>query len=119
MRQCPHCERTDKQVKNGQTRAGSQVYKCKVCDRKYVPNPKAIGYERSVRQQAIRLVLDGNSQRQAARQIGVSHGTVTNWFKGYADALPEDLPGPEGAVEVAEQDELFTFIGHKKTKPTS
>ena len=58
-------------------------------------------------------------QRQAARQVGVSHGTVANWFKEYADALPDDLPGPEGQAEVAEQDELFTFIGHKKTKPMS
>jgi transposase-like protein len=119
MKQCPYCERTDKQVKNGRTRASSQVYKCKQCNRKYVPEPKPIGYERSVRQQAIRLVLDGNSQRQAARQVGVSHGTVANWFKEYADALPDDLPGPEEQIEVAEQDELFTFIGHKKTKPTS
>jgi len=106
-------------VKNGRTKSGSQVYKCKVCQRKYVPEPKPLGYERSIRQQAIRLVLDGNSQRQAARHVGVSHGTVANWFKEYADGLPEELPGPGGAVEVAEQDELFTFIGHKKTKPTS
>jgi transposase-like protein len=119
MSQCPHCERTDKQVKNGLTQAGSQVYKCQVCRRKYVPEPRPIGYERSVQQQAIRLVLDGNSQRQAARHIGVSHGTVANWFKEYADALPEELPRPDGPVEIAEQDELFTFIGHKKTKPTS
>ena len=64
-------------------------------------------------------MLDGNSQRQAARHVGVSHGTVANWFREYADTLPEELPGPETLVEVAEQDELFTFIGHKKTKPTS
>jgi transposase-like protein len=119
MKQCPYCERTDKQVKNGRTRAGSQVYKCKDCNRKYVPEPQPIGYDYSIRQQAIRLVLDGNSQRQAARHVGVSHGTVANWFKEYADALPDDLPRPDGGVEVAEQDELFTFIGHKKTKPTS
>jgi len=49
----------------------------------------------------------------------VTEATVANWFKEYADALPEELPGPDGPVEVAEQDELFTFIGHKKTKPTS
>ena len=107
------------QVKNGKTAAGSQIYKCKVCNRKYTPDPKPIGYEPNVQQQAIRLVLDGNSQRQAARHVGVSHGTVANWFRQYADALPEELPGPDAPVEEAEQDELFTFIGHKKTKPTS
>ena len=119
MIQCPHCERTDKQVKNGKTQAGSQVYRCKVCNRKYVAEPKPSGYEQSTRQQAIRLVLDGHSQRQAARHVGVSHGTVANGFRAYADALPEELPGPDTPVEVAEQDELFTFIRDKKTKPTS
>jgi hypothetical protein len=49
----------------------------------------------------------------------VSHGTVANWFKQYADGLPETLPGTGSPVDVAEQDELFTFIGQKKTKRTS
>jgi len=119
MNQCPHCQRTDKQVKNGKTIAGSQVYKCKVCHRKYVPNPQTSGHSLETRQQAIRLVLDGNSQRQAARHLGVAPQSVANWLKQYADDLPENLPGPETPVEVAEQDELFTFIGDKKTKSTS
>ena len=119
MKQCPHCHRTDQQVKNGKTVAGSQVYKCKVCKRKYTPEPKSIGHDLITRQHAIRLVLDGNSQRQAARHAGVSHGSVANWFKQYADDLPDTLPGPDKPVEVAEQDELFTFIGDKKTKSTS
>jgi transposase-like protein len=119
MIQCPHCQRTDKQVKNGKTQAGTQLYKCKACNRKYTPEPKAIGYDKTRRQQAIRLVLDGTSQRQAARHVGVSHGTVANWVKEYADNLPGEIPKPNGWVEVAEQDELFTFIGHKKTKSMS
>jgi insertion element IS1 protein InsB len=119
MKQCPYCQRIDNQVKNGKTSAGSQIYKCKVCNRKYTPEPKTNGYTKDRRQQAIRLVLDGNSQRQAARHAGVSHGTVANWFKQYADELPDELPGTGIAVDVAEQDELFTFIGHKKTKSTS
>ena len=119
MNQCPHCQRTDKQVKNGKTLAGSQIYKCKVCNRKYVPDPKPQGHSLATRQQAIRLVLDGNSQRQAARHLGVAPQSVANWLKEYADGLPETLPGPELPVEVAEQDELFTFVGAKKTTSTS
>jgi hypothetical protein len=30
--------------------------------------------------------------------------------------LPEDLPAPKEKVDIAEQDELFTFVGDKKTK---
>ncbi len=119
MSQCPHCQRTEHQVKNGKTLAGSQVYQCKVCRRKYVPTPKTPGHERATRQQAIRLVLDGNSQRQAARHLGVAPQSVANWLKEYTDSLPETPPRPEGPVAVAEQDELFTFIGAKKTKSTS
>ena len=119
MKQCPHCERKDRQVKNGKTTAGSQLYKCKVCNRKYTPEPKPKGYGKETRQCAIRFVLDGNSQRQAARHAGVSHGTVANWFKQYADELPDELPGTGTLVEVAEQDELFTYLGQKKTKPSS
>ncbi len=118
MNQCPHCSRTDYQVKNGKTAAGSRLYKCKVCQRKYTPEPKAKGHDLATRQRAIRLALDGNSQRQAARHAGVSHGSVANWLKAYADELPVTLPGPDKPVEVAEQDELFTFIGKKKTKRT-
>lgn len=119
MKQCPHCQRTDQQVKNGKTVVGSQVYKCKVCHRKYVSAPKTRGHLPATRQQAIRLVLDGNSQRQAARHLGVAPQSVANWLKEYVDSLPETLPSPEMPVEVAEQDELFTFIGDKKTKRTS
>lgn len=119
MNQCPHCQRTDQQVKNGKTAAGSQVWKCKVCKRKYTPEPQRTGHSLAKRQQALRLVLDGNSQRQAARHAGVSHGSVANWLKAYADDLPALLPTPQMPVEVAEQDELFTFLGEKKTKHTS
>jgi hypothetical protein len=49
----------------------------------------------------------------------VSHGTVAIWFRQYADGLPDELPGTGDPVEVAEQDELFTFIGQKKTKSSS
>ena len=119
MKQCPHCESRENQVKDGHTAAGSQVYRCKLCNRKYTPEPKAKGYSSQTRQRAIRLALDGNSQRQAARHVGVSPGSVANWLREYADSLAETLPTPEQPVAVAELDELFTFIGDKKTKSTS
>ena len=119
MNQCPTCQSSENQVKNGYTAAGSQLVKCKNCGRKYTPSPQLIGYDQDLREQAIRLVLDGSSQRQAARHTGVSHDTVANWIKAYADGLPPELPGPDTPVEVAEQDELFTFIGRKKTKRSS
>lgn len=119
MTTCPHCQRRDGQVKAGLTAAGSQRYLCKVCRRRYTPEPKPLGYEQEVRQQAVRLYLDGNNQRRIARQLGISQGSVSNWARELADSLPDEVPQPEQPVEVAEIDELFTFVSNKKTTPTS
>lgn len=78
-----------------------------------------MGYDDSIRKQALRMYLDGNNQRRIARQLGISQGSVSNWAGAFADQLPEEVPKPEGKAEVAEIDELFTFIECKKTTPTS
>lgn len=94
------------------------MYKCKPCNRKYTATPIKHGHSLEKKLQAIRLVLDGNSQRQAARHTGVSPQSVANWLKEYADQLPDELPFQDEQPKVAEQDELFTFVGHKKTSST-
>jgi transposase-like protein len=63
------------------------------------------------------MYLDGLSFRQIGRQLGVSHASVMNWVKEHADQLPE-TPMPE-EVDTVEMDELYTFIGDKKTGSTS
>ena len=116
---CPHCQRSDGQVKGGLTQAGSQRYLCKVCHRRYTPDPKPLGYDESVRRQAVRLYLDGNNQRRIARQMGISQGSVSNWARELADSLPDVPPQPSEPVAVAEVVELFTFVREKKTSSTS
>lgn len=64
------------------------------------------------------MYVDGSSLRWIARHLGVVHQTVANWVAAHADALP-DTPAQPAAVETAELDELYTFVGHKKTAPTS
>lgn len=51
--------------------------------------------------------------------LGVAHRSVINWVNAYAASLPDEPPVPGEAQEVHELDELFTFVGSKKTKPTS
>ena len=119
MKQCPYCQTNENQVKVGFTAAGSQRYQCKLCKHKYTPEPKGQGYEESVRQQAIRLYMDGNNQRRAARQIGVSQGSVSNGHRAYVADLAEAAEMPQTPVLVAELDELFTYVGEKKTKSIS
>lgn len=119
MNQCPHCQQTENQVKIGFTAAGSQRYQCKPCHRKYTPIPKSLGYDESVRRQAVKMYMDGNNQRRIARQLGVSQGSVSNWHRQYVAGLPADADKPDSAVAVAEIDELFTFVAAKKTGSTS
>ena len=117
MNQCPRCGAKERQSKNGFTEAGSQRYKCMLCDKKYTPEPKRAGYAQEMRGQAVRMYVDGMNFRRIARHLGVHHQSVINWVNAYAEALPE-TPVPE-AVEVVEMDELYTFIGQKKTESTS
>ncbi len=119
MKTCPHCQSTERQIKNGQTASGNQRYWCRTCGRKYVLEPKAPGYPPEMRAQAVRMYVDGGNFRRIARTLGVVHQTVANWVTAHADALPEPPPQPARSVETAELDELFTFIARKKTKPTS
>lgn len=118
MSTCPACQETDQQVKNGRQSSGSQRYLCHRCGRRYTPEPKASGYPAQMRIQAARMYVDGMNLRRIARHLGVVHQTVANWMAAHADALPETAPVPP-TVETAELDELFTFVGAKKTTPMS
>jgi len=117
MPKCPHCHRSERQHRAGTTRAGSQRYQCQACQRKYTREPKPQGHDRAVRRQAVQWYVDGMNLRRVARQLGVHHQSVANWVSTHAQEIP---PAPVPAhVEVAELDELFTFVGDKKTSSTS
>src|SRR6185369_15285460 len=117
MSQCPHCQTSENQIKIGFNASGSQRYRCKHCGRKYTPEPKEVGYPEAQRQQAVQWYVDGMNFRRIARHLGVHHQTVINWIHAHIATLPETPPLPD-EVSVIEQDELFTFIGSKKTKST-
>ena len=75
------------------------------------------GYPDEMRQQAIKLYIEGTNYRRIGRILDVDHVTVMHWVRAHVDQLPT-APQPKQVVMV-EQDELFTFIGKKKTKSTS
>lgn len=118
MSQCPHCQRTEQQVKVGTNPSGSQRYLCKACCRKYTPQPNDIGYPAKMRRKALELYVDGLNFRRIARLLEISHQTVANWVKAHADHLPDPPPLPAEPIEVEELDELFTFVKRKKTSST-
>ncbi len=116
---CPHCQHREGQVKIGHNASGSQRYRCKNCRRKYTPQPRDHGYSATVRQEALKLYVDGLNFRRIARILQISRQSVANWANAYANQLPDKPPLPTDQLDVNELDELFTFIGDKKTKSTS
>ena len=78
---------------------------------------KSQGYGKVFRQKAIKLYIDGSGLRRTGRQLGIHHQTVANWAKEQAEQLPEAPVPPE--VKTAEFDEIFTYIGDKKTESIS
>jgi transposase-like protein len=69
MSTCPHCQIEVQQVKVGRNPSGSQRYRCNVCNRKYTPEPNEAGYPQEVRDQAVRMYVDGLNFRRIARTL--------------------------------------------------
>jgi len=59
------------------------------------------------------MLVEGLSQRQAARMLQVSPQSVRRWRDKYVASLPPQPPMP-ATSEVTELDELYTFAGSKK-----
>jgi transposase-like protein len=117
---CRHCD-SERTVKDGKNGSGSQRYKCKACDRHFTPEPNSMGYPVEVRQEAVAMVVDGHNYRRTGRNLRVNHQSVANWVKAAAHKA-QNAPLPRPAVDedtVVEVDELFTFVGNKKTKRSS
>lgn len=113
---CPSCKSNTRQVKNGLNGSGSQKYRCNECRTVYTPEPREIGYPSETRLLAIRMYVEGSSYRSIARILKVNPQSVANWVSRYTTNLP---PAPmPNKVKKAELDELYTFVGEKKTKST-
>ena len=113
---CPNCKSSKSQVKNGLNKSGSQKYRCNECKMVYTPDPKPNGYPNETRLLAIRMYVEGNSYHAIARILKVNPQSVVNWVKWYTAKLPA-APVPK-RPRTAELDELYTFIGKKKTEST-
>lgn len=69
-----------------------------------------------MRKQAMEMYVDGGNLRRIARHLKVAPQTIAYWVTDLAEALP-NAPMPS-EVKAAEMDEMFTFIGDKKTEST-
>lgn len=109
---CPKCE-GKKYVKHGKV-SGLQRYLCKQCGYKFTVAKKGKSIEKEYVVRAIQLYLEGMGFRAIERVLGVSHVSVINWVKRLGSAI-ELMRMEEKEVEIAEVDELCSFVGSKKT----
>ena len=76
---CPHCG-SIWVIKYGKSR-GKQTYKCRRCHYRFTPDAKRHLYPERVKQEAIKLYLEGMSMSAISRSLGVKLGTVYSWIK--------------------------------------
>lgn len=112
--QCPECQSTHIR-KNGKRR-GKQNYICVSCHRQFIERYTNVqGYSDDIKQQCLRMYVNGMGLRGIERVTGVHHTTVIYWVKQVGEHL-RDAYDPEAVPQVGELDELETFVGSKKTK---
>ncbi len=113
---CPYCEQSAWVVKAGMNAAtGSQRLRCQSCRRYFTPIDarKPRGYDQQLREQAIKLTLEGTSYRAIGRLLNVHHQSVANWVTQEANSLP-DIVQDTAPTDTVEIDELYTFVGKKR-----
>ena len=80
-RKCPKCESTERQVRSGVNKCGTQRNICRVCGYRYTHNPKTRAISNELKEAAIRTYYSGVSGRGVGKIFRMSHINVMNWIK--------------------------------------
>src|SRR5687767_11944687 len=115
---CPYCGHSTRVVKAGTNHTGSERMRCESCQRYFTPHKKPMGYDPTLKAQAVQMCLEGMSFRAVGRALSVNFQLVINWFNQSHEQLPHKVEDaiPTHTVEI---DELFTYVGKKTSKHTS
>jgi transposase-like protein len=116
--ECPSCETKESQIKTGRNRLGTQRVPCRGCGKTYTLEPKARGYAEQVREKAVRMYVEGNNFRRIGRLLGVNYQSVVNWVNTYHEKVKDKAVLPV-ETQTIEMDELWSFVGEKKTERIS
>jgi transposase-like protein len=115
--QCPECQ--SQHIRKNGKRKGKQNYICVNCSRQFIDDYEPHrGYSDIIRQDCLKMYVNGMGFRAIQRVKGVHHTTIITWVKQVGEMLP-DAYDPEQIPAVGELDELETFVGSKKTKSGS
>ena len=80
-KRCPKCGKTEKQVRKGFNRSGTQRCLCKECGIVYTMDPKRHAYDEDTKKLALKIYYSGVSGRGVGKILGMSKGNVYNWVK--------------------------------------
>ena len=114
---CPSCGGNET-VKNGSLTNGKPKYKCKVCGRQLVENPKKGRISDETKELTDQLLLEKLPLAAIARVTGVSE----QWLPSYVNKKYEEV---KREVEISkkskgrltiEGDEVWSYVGNKKNK---
>jgi len=117
MTHCKNCHGAET-VKNGCVR-NKQRYQCKACGYNFVHGDGRMKAETAVKRAfaVILYALGKSSYGFIAKLFGVTPPAVQKWLQREADRLDE--PEIPGTIREMEFDEMWHFIGSKKTKSGS
>jgi len=101
---CPVCGSNGKKHRYGKSPKGVQKWRCQDCMHVYY---EKVRYDDEFKTQALRVYFEGNSGRAVGRAMQISKNTIWNWMKQYTAKVEQQA---EGNVEIAELDELYTYI---------
>ena len=107
---CPRCG-SGRYIKDGFS-CGRQRYECKQCQNHYTVTRRSNERPPETRQLALDLYLEGLGFRAIGRILKVSNTAVLGWIKKSGEAVK--LQVADEPVEVAEVDEMHSFVGQKK-----
>lgn len=114
MLSCKNCD-TRQVVKNGRVRS-QQRYRCKLCGFNFVLGDKRIKLDTAVKRAfaVILYALGKSSYGFIAKLFGVTPPAVQKWLKREAEMLED--PKVSADIKEMEFDEMWHFVGSKKTK---
>ena len=112
----PACKKcgSGESVKNGIVK-GKQRFRCKNCGCNFRGGDSRTN-ERVAAKKAMCILLYAmakGSFRMMGRMFGRSHSLIYRWVRAFGEALPE--PDVPGGVKEMEFDEMWHFVGSKKT----
>lgn len=117
MIQCKRCK-SEIAVKNGMVR-GRQRYRCGACGYNFIEGDRRVK-ESLVAKKALAVILyslNKSSFGMLGHIFGVSRSLTYRWIVEAAAKLPE--PQAPGTIREMEFDEMWHFIGSKKTNAGS